>query len=132
MATKGFSNSNSKWCSKWPKHENAKKNKGSDSKTKGLDIAKKKVTSNSSSSTITSRHRDVKCFKCHGLGHYASDYPNKRMMVIRGGEVMSKFDDGNESSGSDDMPPLEDCFDDDENVHMLCMVNLLLLHVLNM
>ena len=115
-AAKAFSNSNSKWGSKWSKYEDIKKNKGSNSKEKGLDIAKKKGTSNSSSSTATSRHRDVKCFKCQGLGHYASDCPNKRTMVIKGGEVVSESDDGNESDASDDMPPLEDCSDNDENV----------------
>ena len=83
---------------------------------RGLDIAKKKGTSNSSSSIATSRHRDIKCFKCQGLGHYASDCPNKRMMVIKGGEVVSEYDDGNESDVSESMPPLEDCSDADENV----------------
>jgi hypothetical protein len=27
--------------------------------------------------------RDVKCFWCQGLGHYASECPNKRIMVMR-------------------------------------------------
>ena len=38
------------------------------------------------------------------------------MMVIREGEVVFESDDGSESDGSDDMPPLEDCSDNDENV----------------
>ena len=36
-------------------------------------------------------------------------------MVIRGGEVVSKSDDGSEFDGSDDMPPLEDYSDNDKN-----------------
>ena len=74
--TKAFSNSNSKWGSKWSKHEDTKKNKGSNPKEKGLDITKKKGTSNSPSFTTTSRHRDIKCFKCQDLSHYASDCSN--------------------------------------------------------
>ena len=42
---------------------------------------------------------------------------------------MSESDDGNEFDGYDDMPPLEECFDNDE-LSMPCMVNLLLLGVL--
>ena len=37
---KVFSTSNSKWSSKWPKYEEIK-NKGSDSKEKGLDTIRK-------------------------------------------------------------------------------------------
>ena len=115
--TKAFLNSNSKWSSKWTKYEeDTKKNKGSYTKEKGLDTVKKKSTPNTSSSTATSRRRDIKCFKYQGLGHYASDCPNKRMMVIRRGEVMSESDDGNESNASDSMPPLEDCSNADEHV----------------
>ena len=75
---------------------------------KGLDTTKKKGTSNSSSFIATSRQRDIKCFKCQGLDYYASDYLNKRMMVIRGGKVVSESNDGNESDASHSMPPLED------------------------
>ena len=27
-------------------------------------------------------HRDIICFRCQGRGHYASDYPNKRIMIM--------------------------------------------------
>ena len=57
------------------------------------------------SETQPKRTRDVKCFRCQGHGHYASECPNKRIMMIR--------DDGDmeyESDRSDceDMPPLGD------------------------
>ena len=36
----------------------------------------------------TSRTRDIKCFKCQGRGHIASQCPNKRVMVMRNnGEI---------------------------------------------
>ena len=38
------------------------------------------------------RSRDVKCFKCQGLGHYAYECPNKRSMVLRDGEYISESD----------------------------------------
>jgi len=38
------------------------------------------------------RSRDVKCFKCEGLGHYAYECPNKRSMVLRDGEYISEYD----------------------------------------
>jgi hypothetical protein len=37
------------------------------------------------------RSRDIKCFKCLGHGHIASECPNKRVMILRGdhGELIS-------------------------------------------
>ncbi|PKI39694.1 hypothetical protein CRG98_039907 [Punica granatum] len=53
----------------------------------------------------TSRNCDIKCFKCQGSGHIASQCPNKRVMVIRdNGDIVTDTED----SDTDDMPPLED------------------------
>ncbi|RDY03014.1 hypothetical protein CR513_13455, partial [Mucuna pruriens] len=52
------------------------------------------------------RSHDIKCFRCQGVEHIASQCPNKRLMIMMdNGEVES------ESSSDDEMPPLEDCSD---------------------
>ncbi|KAL3574710.1 hypothetical protein D5086_022811 [Populus alba] len=56
------------------------------------------------------RDRDIKCLKCLGKGHIASQCPNGRVMLTRdNGEVESKSD----KSESEEMPPLVDCSDEE-------------------
>jgi hypothetical protein len=53
----------------------------------------------------TQRTRDFKCFRCLGVGHKASDCPNKRVMIALGnGEYESEASD-------EEVPPLEDTSD---------------------
>jgi hypothetical protein len=57
----------------------------------------------------TSRNRDIKCFRCQGRGHIASQCPNKQVMVLQAnGEIVTDDED----SDTDDMPPLEDVFEE--------------------
>ena len=54
------------------------------------------------------RDCDIKWFKCQGLGHYASECANRRVMILRDdGEIVST----SKESDCDDMPPLEDASD---------------------
>ncbi|XP_040966211.1 uncharacterized protein [Gossypium hirsutum] len=40
---------------------------------------------------VSNRSRDIKCFKCQGRGHIASQCPNRRVMVVRSnGEIESE------------------------------------------
>nr|XP_029148743.1 uncharacterized protein LOC114925331 [Arachis hypogaea] len=105
-APRGLSHANLKWesCS-----TNTTTTKGAKPNTL-FDATKKKGNSNSSSAT--SRHRDIKCFKCHGMGHYASDFPNRRLMVIKGDDIVSDSDHGVDSDHNS-MSLLEDCSDGD-------------------
>ena len=54
------------------------------------------------------RNRDIKCFKCHGIGHISSNCPNKRTMVMREGEIVMDNEDEEEP-----MAPLDDTSDAD-------------------
>ncbi|WZY69553.1 hypothetical protein YC2023_001793 [Brassica napus] len=54
----------------------------------------------------TKRTRDIQCFRCHGLGHYANRCPNQKVMVLlENGEVEYEED-------KEDFGPVYD--DDDE------------------
>jgi hypothetical protein len=58
----------------------------------------------------TSRNRDIKCFRCQGRGHIASQCPNKQVMVL---QTNSEIVTDDEDSDTDDMPPLEDVFEEE-------------------
>ena len=51
--------------------------------------------------------RGIKCFKCLGHGHIASECLNNKAMILRDGDIESE----SEGDSYDDMPSLEDCSD---------------------
>jgi hypothetical protein len=57
------------------------------------------------SKTQPKRTHDVKCFRCQGHGHYASECPNKRIIMIRDNGDMESESDTSDCEG---MPPLKD------------------------
>ena len=59
------------------------------------------------------RNRDIKCFKCQGRGHIASECVNKRVIMLPdNGEIVT----GDEMK-ENKTPPLEDI--DDESIQPL-------------
>jgi len=93
--------SSSSWKSNWKDNKAASKTKEEAKPKDSVVIPKGKTETKTSSKT-----RDVKCFRCQGFGHIASQCPNKRVMIVlENGEIESA------SSSEDEMPPLEDCSD---------------------
>ena len=68
------------------------------------------TASQGNSAPTSTRNSEIRCFKCQGRGHIASQCPNKRVMVIReNGEIESE-----DEAALEDMPPLEDAPTGDE------------------
>jgi hypothetical protein len=115
--------SNTTWKSKWHWNDSAEvKRKTEPPKGKDEGTSNKpKVESQ------PSRNRDIKCFKCLGSGHIASQCPNRRVMIMRdNGEVMTKSEDD-----SDGMPELVDASDDDGVVYPVTGESLVARRALN-
>ena len=72
-------------------------------------------------------NRDIKCFKCLGSGHIASQCPNRQVIIMRdNGEVMTKSEDD-----SDGVPKLVDANDDDGVVYPMTSESLVTRRALN-
>ncbi|XP_031405679.1 uncharacterized protein LOC116214411 [Punica granatum] len=79
------------------------------------------------SSSQPQRNCDVKCFRCLGSGHYASQCPNKRAMImLDNGEIESANE---HKSDTDSIPSLEDADDVEHVVSGQTLVVLRALHV---
>uniref|UniRef100_A0A2N9FYN5 CCHC-type domain-containing protein n=1 Tax=Fagus sylvatica TaxID=28930 RepID=A0A2N9FYN5_FAGSY len=111
------------WKSKWDRNDSAEAKRKTEP-PKGKDEGtsnKPKVESQ------PSRNRDIKCFKCLGSGHIASQCPNRRVMIMRdNGEVMTESEDD-----SDEMPELVDASDDDGVVYPVTGESLVARRALN-
>uniref|UniRef100_A0A2N9FW43 CCHC-type domain-containing protein n=1 Tax=Fagus sylvatica TaxID=28930 RepID=A0A2N9FW43_FAGSY len=101
--------SNTTWKSKWDKNDPAEAKRKTEP-----PMEKDEGTSNKPKvESQPSRNKDIKCFKCLGSGHIASQCPNRRVMIMRdNGEVMTESEDD-----SDGMPELVDASDDDGVVY---------------
>ena len=90
---------------------NGRKDEGvvSRSKTEPPKRRDKVPSVNRGKNESQTHNRDIKCFCCLGVGHIASQCPNKRTMIAR---VDGKVE--TESEGDDDqLSSLEDACDDD-------------------
>ncbi|GKU90913.1 hypothetical protein SLEP1_g4857 [Rubroshorea leprosula] len=98
------SGSSSSWKLNW-----SKKEENSVFKPKIVASKLKEVGSNEKSKTDNTqgRNRDIKCFRCLGRGHIASQCPNKYMMILKKDREIETEGE----SDDDSMPPLEDADD---------------------
>ena len=104
--TRSFQNTGS--SASW--RSNGRKDEGAvvKSKTEPLKRRDEAPIVNKAKNESQTHNRDIKRFRCLGVGHIASQCPNKRTMIARiDGEVETK------SEGDDDqIPSLEDACDD--------------------
>jgi hypothetical protein len=83
---KFLGNSNNTWGSKWSKSDKKKESKGSksegaESATKGKKAAQSSFRIGKGNSNSTTTSREIKCFKCLGKGHIASQCPKNGVMI---------------------------------------------------
>ncbi|XP_057984549.1 uncharacterized protein LOC131169348 [Hevea brasiliensis] len=107
------SSNNAPWKPNWKKgetYDSKAVSKEKKEETRGGEkpsVTEKGMGQNTSSG----KTRDIQCFRCLGKGHYESQCPNKRVMVMRqNGEIESEDDDVDDDA-SESMPPLEEASD---------------------
>ncbi|KAL1207453.1 hypothetical protein V5N11_007046 [Cardamine amara subsp. amara] len=56
----------------------------------------------------TTRTSNIKCYKCQGIGHYANECTNKRIMVLKeNGDYESEDEEQPESKPKEEEDPVE-------------------------
>nr|KYP59377.1 TMV resistance protein N [Cajanus cajan] len=69
---------------------------------KGQEKEKEKEKEKAKNAIISSsKSSDIKCFKCLGRGHIASQCPNKKIMILRGQDIYSSYDESSSITTSD-------------------------------
>ncbi|XP_038888883.1 uncharacterized protein LOC120078660 [Benincasa hispida] len=48
------------------------------------------------SKEVREKNRDIKCWKCQGIGHISHDCPNKQTMIIKNGEVVTNGEESDQ------------------------------------
>ena len=59
----------------------------------GKSVVSNAETKHNSASSSNIGIRNIKCFKCLGRGHIASNFPTKRTMIMKAdGEIISEYE----------------------------------------
>ncbi|XP_013639562.1 PREDICTED: uncharacterized protein LOC106344799 [Brassica oleracea var. oleracea] len=77
----------------------SKDDKSSDKPKEGSSLVEARRDDKGKESATSTRSRNVRCFKCHGIGHYANDCTNKKVMIIlANGDVVSEDEKSDQES----------------------------------
>lgn len=99
----GSSSSKTDWGRKGEKNDKLSKSETSKSKDVGSRSESGKTN------TETTRNRDIRCFKCLGRGHIASQCPNKKVMIMRDGGIETDCDSEEEGDHQSEESDNEVC-----------------------
>ncbi|XP_013632769.1 PREDICTED: uncharacterized protein LOC106338300 [Brassica oleracea var. oleracea] len=77
----------------------SKNDKSSDKPKEGSSSVEARRDDKGKEPATATRSRNVRCFKCHGIGHYANDCTNKKVMIIlANGDVVSEDEKSDQES----------------------------------
>nr|KYP38223.1 Transposon Ty3-G Gag-Pol polyprotein [Cajanus cajan] len=93
--------------------------------SKGQEKEKdKEKEKNKNAITSSSKSSEIKCFKCLGRRHMASQYPNKKIMILIGQDIYSSHDKSSSTTSSDRSQPNESHISQKENnFHTRCKIS---------
>ncbi|XP_048627208.1 uncharacterized protein LOC125595466 [Brassica napus] len=77
----------------------SKEDKPGDKSKDGSSSVETKRDDKGKGVATSTKTRNIKCFKCHGFGHYANECTNKKVMtILANGEVISEEEDADQES----------------------------------